>query len=199
MFRINLWLVFLISVFLLSGCSAVQQNVSSGSTSENNPDNISTPTPIQEKLPKSVADENFEKEWKSKYETISAELERNHRLWQESKIVNYDFEIAKYAGGVTNHWNRLPVLIKIRDNEKNSIEKVDKDKDYVVYSKTDGFEDFDTIDKLFNYLRQELEKGKILYVKYNKKLGYPQKTTIEDSYEIHGDRSIVIEKFKVIK
>jgi hypothetical protein len=171
--------VFVIIVFQLFGCSSPPQHPFENSAN--------------------ISEENFAKEWKSRYEAAAAKLERNRNLWQESKIVNYDFVAARYAGGQTNTWNRSPVLIKVRQGEKILIEVVSKsDKSYM--ARTDGFEDFDTIDKLFNYLRQQLDKGKILEADYNKKLGYPGKNiSIRDSFEIHGSRNIVIEKFEIIE
>lgn len=149
--------------------------------------------------PKTIREENFEKEWKSKFDETAAELESNRNLWKQKQIADYDFVVAKSATGQINHWNRLPVLIKIREGEKISIEEIEKDKDYLIYSKTDGFEDFDTIDKLFNYLQRELEKGRIIRVKYHKDLGYPKNVMMTDSYELHSDKSITVEKIEIIK
>lgn len=191
-------LVFLFVVWQFLGCSA-QQIDSKNLKSETSSINTAPVSPTPEITPKNFPSEYFEKEWKSKYDATVAELERSRNLWQESKVVNYDFVAAKYAGGNTNEWNRLPVLIKIREGEKISIEKVEKDKDYVIYSRTDGFEDFDTIDKLFNYMRQELEKGRMLEVKYDKKLGYPKHVIVEFEIHVHGTHAIEISKFEVIK
>lgn len=184
-------LIFLIAVCQLLGCSTLQQTNSQSSTSE---------SPTSANKPANIAEENFDKEWKSKYDATVAELELNRRLWQESKIVNYDFVAAKYAGGVTNEWNRLPVLIKIREGEKISIEKVEKDKDYVIHSRTDGFEDFDTIDKLFIYIRKELNGGKIVDAEYDSKFGYPKRVSVT-FYSVynHNSRTIEISKLEIVK
>ena len=190
----NIYILVLIAVFQISACSLSQQTNSSNSPHEINP--ITSPT---KNKPMTIAEENFAKEWKSKFDETSAKLEHNRNLWKQNQIADYDFVVAKSAGGFINEWNRLPILIKIRDGEKILIEKVEKDKDYVIYSRTDGFEDFDTIDKLFSYLQEELEKGRMLAVKYNKDLGYPKNITIIDSYEIHGYRNIVVEKIQIIK
>lgn len=145
-----------------------------------------------------ISEENFAKAWKSKFYETDIELERRRVLWQENKIVNYDFVAAKYAGGQTNTWNRSPVLIKVREGEKVSIETESKT-DKSSMARTDGFEDFDTVDKLFEYLRKELEEGKMLEVEYDIRSGYPKSSRIRDSFEIHGARSIVITKFEVIE
>ena len=106
--------------------------------------------------------------------------------------------IGKGAGGQYNAWMRLPVLIKVRNGEKFSIEKLEKGEDTLI-SRTDGFEDFDTIEKLFSFLRHELDQGRMLDIKYNKTLGYPESITIQGSYEIHGYVSIAITKFEKTK
>ena len=189
-------LIFTISLVILNsfiGCTSSHQpnlkDLAFGNNSANNPGN----------KPPSIAEENFAKEWKSKFDKTVAELERNRNLWKQNEIYDYDFVITKSAGGLTNEWNRLPILIKVRDGERISIKSVEKDKDYVIYSRTDGFEDFDTIEKLFNYLRQELENRRILEVKYHKNLGYPKSVTFIDSFKIHGYRNIVVERIEIIK
>ena len=187
--------IFTALVFQLSGCSSSPAN-SESATLENESAKVVSATPTPEQTPKSIADENFEKEWKSKFDASTAELERNRRLWQESKINNYDFVIVKYAGGVTNDWQASPILIKVREGEKFSTEAAKKGYDFRI----DSYTDFDTIDKFFNYLRQQLEKGKIIYVEYDKKFGYPIKIIhIKDSYEIHGYRNIAVEKLEIVK
>jgi hypothetical protein len=175
--------ISLTAILQLLGCSFPRQTNSQSSTIK----------------PLNIAEENFVKEWKIKFDKTAVELERNRNLWEQNQTADYDFVVSKSAGGNTNEWNRLPVLVKIRDGEKISIEKVEKDKDYLIYSRMDGVENFDTVNKLFNYLQQELEKGKMLEVKYHKDLGYPKSVIIIDSYETHGYRNIVVEKIEVIK
>ncbi len=191
--------IFLTAIFQFSGCVSQQAN-SESSAIANKPTNTGSESATPVNKPTNIAEENFAKEWKSKFESTTAELERNRRLWQESKIVNYDFVIAKYAGGVTNEWNRLRVLIKIREGEKISIEKVEKDKDYVIHSRTDGFEDFDTIDKLFIYIRKELNGGKIVDAEYDSKFGYPKRVSVT-FYSVynHNSRTIEISKLEIVK
>ncbi len=101
---------------------------------------------------------------------------------------------------MTNTWNRQPVVIKIRGGEKISLEKASKEYDYVYDSRTDGFEDFDTIDKLFSYMRQELDDRNIIEVKYDKKYGYPKKAVITVTFAFnHNWHTIDVSKFEVIK
>ena len=191
--QIKSCITFFIVILFLFGCSnnfQISDNsnkiVSSNSSNSMNP-RYSNNNFVQE---------NWRNQWKSEFDKTFALLEMNQKLWKEKQILNYDFVIAKYSGGHTNPWNREPVLIKVRDGEKVSIEPVEKDKEYVIYSKTDGFENFDTIDKLFDYLKLELEKGSMVGGEFNKILGFPQKITLTFSFEIHGYHNIVVEKLE---
>ncbi len=189
-------LIFLIAVFQVLGCSFPEKTNFQSSTPENKPINSMAESPTPVNKPANIAEENFAKEWKSKFEAIAAELERNRRLWQENKIVNYDFVVGKFAGGVTNLWNASPVLIKVREGKKNSIEALVKGKDFRI----DSYENIDTIDKLFNYMRQELDDGKIIEAKYDKKLGYPKSVFVTFTFAFnHNYRTISISKFEIIR
>jgi hypothetical protein len=190
-------LICLVFVLAFTSCSSNQQNSSVNSVAKNN---IKATSESSDSVNKeiNIADENFAREWKEKFKATADEIERNRRKWQESKIENYSFEIAKYAGGTTNPWNRLPVLNKIQNGEK-TIEKIEKGPDQGM-SKTDGFEEFDTIDKLFNYIRKELDNGKIIEAKYHKKFGYPEEVFIIYTFEHnHNSHNIFIKKLEVLK
>ncbi len=188
-------LVSLLSVFVLTACSSSQQNSSVNSEDENKNIKVISESSPQSDEVTTIANESFANDWKEEFEATVDEIERNRRKWQESKIENYSFEIAKYAGGTTNPWNRRPFLIKIQNGEK-TIEKIEKGYD----EETDGFEDIDTIDKLFNYLRKELENGKIIEAKYHKKFGYPKEVFIIYTYEHnHNSHNIFISKFEVLR
>lgn len=101
---------------------------------------------------------------------------------------------AKVIVGVSSPWNRSPVLIKVDDGQPVSFKIVDKN-DISMYARTDGFEEFDTIDKVFDYMLKELKNGRMVHAKYNKKLGSPKSVAFVFSFEIHGGRSIKISKF----
>jgi hypothetical protein len=180
-------MIVLITVIQFSGCSLTQQTTSADKLAK-----VVSVTPTPEITPKSIADENFEKEWKGKYDVVVTELERNLSLWKESKIINYDFVVHKSAGGV-NGWT--PALIKVREGVITSVESTSKPD----YLKIDGYEDFNTINKMFEYLRQELEKGRIIKVEYNEKFGYPKRIDIMYSYGMDTSIYLDVKKFEVIK
>ncbi len=171
--------IFVIAVFQLLGCSSPQQT---------NSENL-----MPANKPMSIGEENFVKQQRNKFEAVASELEGNRRLWQESNIVNYNFVGNQSAGG-NKGWSS--VLIKVRDSKAISIEPTLKSN--ITY--IDGYEKFDTVDKMFNYIREELENGRHVYgVKYNKKFGYPEKIGIEYSYAIDAWSAVSVTKFETIK
>lgn len=151
---------------------------------------VESPTPDNEAI--NPAKVKFLNDQKEKYAAISAELEQNRRLWEENKITNYDFVCHRDAGGV-NGWG--DALIKVRNNQSISIEKADKES----LAKIDGYEKFDTVEKIFDSIKQDLESGNAIQVKYDKNLGYPKEVGIMFSYDIDSWTDFSIEKFKVIK
>jgi hypothetical protein len=185
-------IIFLISVIQFAGCASPEQVNSENSATAIKAEAVcAMPTP--DKSVKIAADENFENDRKNTREAVAAELERNRLLWQENKITNYNFVCGQYAGGFENPAE--PAIIKVREGKAISIEAVAKSN----APKLNGYENFDTIDKLFEYARQQLENGKILNVKYNKKLGYPEITSVKKSYDIDDWNSINIVKFEAVK
>lgn len=190
--------LIILTVLQLSACSFFQQTSDGKVQSQNNSLIIPAENSMPENGTGNIAEINFKKEWKSKFEATAAELERNLRLWQDSKINDYDFVISKEAPGLTNSWRHSPVYIKIRKGQKISSELVPDDK-HSVSPTIDGFEDFDTIDKLFAYLKEELKKERILQIKYDEKLGYPKDVLIIYSNEIHGYNNLKISNLQNAK
>ncbi len=192
----NTFLICLLFVLEFSACSSTQQTNSANATTENKTINSPSKTPRIPDNTANISDQNFLKEWKEIYDATLAELERNRKLWQESKIANYDFVMEKGGGGVTNKFNASPVLIKIRNSEKISMESVTKDNAF----NTESYTDFDRIDKLFDYIKQELDDRKIIDIKYDKKFGYPKEVSIIFTVaSTHGGRFIQISKLEVVK
>ncbi len=180
---------YFILIFQVVSCSS-----NSNSNSNSNIQEISKKNSQSNNFDANVR--RFEELWKNRYEKYLAELNEQEKIWKDQQIYNYSFVIEKTAGGVSSEWNRLAVLIKVRNAEKQTLEKVLSD-DKLLYARTDGFEEFDTIDKLFNYLKQELENGRVVSGKYNKKLGYPEDSSITFSNNLHGLRSIIISEFQI--
>jgi Family of unknown function (DUF6174) len=121
------------------------------------------------------------------------ELERNRELWHESKIDNYNFVIMKLDSG-TRGW--VPSLIKIRSG------KVISKKPTMIPGPmdiVDGYDDFDSVEKIFNQIQEAYGKGYTVRVRYNKELGYPEETIINHMKSTDSFFSIEVSKFEVIK
>ncbi len=191
MFKTSFCLVLLIIITQLSGCSSVQPTVSNDSMREKDLAIIPSPTP--ENSPRSFQSDYFEEEWKSKYEKTISELNKNRQVWQEKKIANYNFVCEQFQGGT---YGFRPVLVQVRDNKPFSLglpENVD-----LTMERIDDYDKMDSFENMFNFIQQELDKGRVLTVKYNK-LGFPQKIDILYFYGPHGTKVVRISKFEIIK
>jgi hypothetical protein len=171
----------------LTGCTHVPSSspVAEPGTSQVSLTPTRTPT---------IGEENFRKEWESKYEELNREILAAQSRWNESNIRSYSYVAQKDRAGVSSPWNRSPVLIKVDDGRTISIEVLDK-REGSALARSDGFEQIDTFDKLFMYMLSELEKGQLVSGNYDKNLGFPKAVHILQSFEIHGGRSILVSKF----
>ncbi len=171
--------------FMLSGCGDQRYGSNMSMTPE--PTEASVP-------PANIGAENFAKAWREEFDKMRGDIVEARERWKSNNINSYSFVARKDVGGVSSPWNRSPVLIKVEDGKPVSIEVVDKN-DTSMLARTDGFEDFDTIDKLFDYMLSELENGRMVSAEYDGKVGSPEFVSIFRSFEIHGGRSIQISRF----
>lgn len=129
----------------------------------------------------------------TKVNVYNAELEQNREVWQGSKISNYNFVISKMDMGT---WSWMPFLIKVRDGQAVSKTPENKLRPMTI---VDGYDDFDTVEKIFNQIQEAYNKGYAVEVRYNKKFGYPEKTVIDHMKSTDSSFSIGISKFEIIK
>lgn len=187
--RVSMLLVLVLTGLLMtSSCS--NQNIESRVSDTDDATHLESnqsPTPI------SIGEENFAKQWKAEFDKMKSEITGARDKWEQNNINSYAFVAAKYIGGVSSPWNRSPVLIKVDNGQAVAFEVVDKN-DISSLARTDGFEELNTIDKLFDYMLRELENGRMVTADYDKSLGYPKFVSISISYESHGSRSIQISK-----
>lgn len=149
-----------------------------------------TPSPTPD-----IAAENFRKAWEREFETMKNEIEAAREKWSKKEIQSYTFVARKDIGGVSSAWNRSPVRITVESGRMSMIEIVDKS-DISMYARTDGFEEFDTIDKLFDYMLRELESGRMVRADYESTTGYPEFVSVVWSFALdHNGRSITISSF----
>lgn len=145
--------------------------------------------------PRTVGDENFAKEQKEKLEAVTAELERNRQLWREGNSNNYDF-VCEQTAQVLRAWS--PALMKVREGKNVAIKPAAKS-DTSNLNALDGYEKFDTVEKVFDYIKQQLDNGSQVIVKYDKKFGYPKDILVMYSYAIDHHSGVRITKFETVK
>jgi hypothetical protein len=121
----------------------------------------------------------------------NADLERNRRLWQESKIVDYNFEIRKDYG------NWMPSSIQVKNGQVVSKQPA-REKEAIDI--IEELEDFETIEKAFDSIQKFYNEGCRVEVKYSKEFGYPE-TILYECRKAATDSVfiITISKFEIIK
>ena len=125
--------------------------------------------------------------------TIDSELDKQRRIWLEHKIVNYNITVTGFQGG-----NVIPpenILIEVR-NGKGVVKEMGTTHDPITLK---IYEEFDTIDKMFNEIQLGIENNAEVNVQYNKKFGYPEKWFV--NYLQKGTdkgKGITINKFEAI-
>lgn len=166
-------LLLLISVFPAAGC---EETLRSGSI-----DSV-------------VKNENKTVDSAQKEKRISEpELERNKLLWKQSNISDYRFVSSRLQGGVSG-W--VPVLIEVKSGKAVSMKPAQKPAEL---ERTDGYEDFDTVEKMFDEIQKHINNGDNVQVTYNKEFGYPERITIvPKAGPVDSQFTIEITKFKRI-
>ena len=96
------------------------------------------------------------------------ESESSHRIWLTNNLRNYSFVARRLVGG---EYHYASILITVRDGQAVSW----KPNEVVsLLTKTDGYEEFDTVEKMFERIRAYCSNGDTITVDYDEKLGYPK-------------------------
>lgn len=120
------------------------------------------------------------------------EVERNRRLWQESKIENYDFEIERHAEGMGGDWT---LNFNVRNNETLPV----KTKNKLDYPPAFQHENINSVRKLFDYVQQQsVKEDQNVSVAFDEKYGFPKQIRIT-SKKSNGWLSIEVKQFEVVK
>lgn len=121
------------------------------------------------------------------------ELEKNKLLWKQSNISDYKFVSSRLQGGVSG-W--VPVLIEVKSGKAVSMKPAQKPAEL---ERTDGYEDFDTVEKMFAEIQKHIDNGDNVRITYNKEFGYPERITIvPKAGPVDSQFTIEITKFKRI-
>ena len=106
--------------------------------------------------------------------SANSELERNEKLWQSQNLTNYDFTLERQCFCPTD-W-RGPVDIQVRNGKAISVTYVSNGQ----AATAEKFGDVDTIEKLFDVIRDAYEgknsfeqKAETVNVTYHPEKGYP--------------------------
>ncbi len=140
----------------------------------------------------------FRREWLDRLAVSAEELESHRRRWSEAGVRSYSYVCSKYIGGTYSPWNRNPVRITVSDAKMKKIALVNP-KSHTLLDRTDGFEEFDDLNKLFAYLKEALDSGSILNVDYDETYGFPKRAMMRNNYSSHPGPWIVVEQFEVTK
>ena len=133
--------------------------------------------------------DKFKQEQKDRFSEVFVELDHNKRLWEEHQLKDYEFICQQFGGGSVG-WGEA--LIKVKQGKSVSIENTNKQE----LGKLDGYENIETIEKVFEYIKQNLDAGKRIDVKYHEQLGYPMEVKITVSYAIDAWRGFFIRELK---
>ncbi len=171
MFRLYLFFILPAALILFSGC---QKTVESSSS------------------------DDFSREAKIKYGHSFAELERSSRLWKESRTNYYDFDIAvmsaREAANAIDGKNWTGTTIKIREGKTFSITKNPK----APRGEISGDEKIETIEKLFDLIKEKLDKGRMVEAQYDQRYGFPERIVVLNSFEIEDKTIYEIKNFDYI-
>lgn len=128
----------------------------------------------------------------------AVELEENRRLWREKGVTDYDLTVDFHKSG--EYRGPKPVLIKVRNGQTASIEILDeKYKTMPLDEVVKIYGQFDTVEKIFDYIQKSLDEKAGVSVSYDKNFGYPIGSTIT-----RGDKGseqyewITIKKLEIV-
>lgn len=119
-------------------------------------------------------------------------FDQNIAKWKAAGIKNYDFTASLIEGGARGY--AYPVIISVREGSYVSIKAVKKDN----LAGMKGYEEFNTVEKMFEVIRSHLTDEFPAKVRYNEKYGYPENIIIGNPRFIDAWRSFEISNFSVL-
>lgn len=129
---------------------------------------------------------------KAKFDKEIEEINKHRNLWKSQNIFNYDYFCEVFTGGTTVY---NPVMIQVRGSQTFSVEESVISGFHYHFN----FKELDSIEKMFDYIEKELERGSHLNLKFNKKYGYLEDWTVKFGMNIHDYYVFKISKFEIIK
>ena len=125
---------------------------------------------------------------------IDSDFESNRKKWNDTKLSNYKMVISIFVTSFSSPAE--PVIIEVKDNKAISVKpSSDSDKRSVGI-----YDAYDTVDKLFEMIQNESNKGATVTVKYDNEFGYPNEIIINYlRLGMFGGQNIEISKFEIVK
>ena len=179
MFYVIALLSLALAVFQVSACQTVPQTAAGFPTPEKSP----TEDPVAR------AKENQMKQ----NQIDGTLLANNRRLWLEKNVAHYKMTVSAQEGG--NVQFQKSVVIEVQNNQiiSTSFNKKPSERDTEIYQR------IGTIEKQFDVIQQVLDKGRMVWVKYNKEFGYPEEMTVMYyGNGTDGQVQVAISEFEVL-
>ncbi len=125
------------------------------------------------------------------------ELERNQKLWRESKSGNYKMTLKMSQPGLYSPVS--PVEITVKNGEAVSIKSLEDSERNITVESYERFGN-NTVKAMFEKIQfAENRKPDKLKVKYDEKFGYPKEIDIDISFLGNDDESYLkVEKFEIL-
>ncbi|AFY58596.1 hypothetical protein Riv7116_6247 [Rivularia sp. PCC 7116] len=122
-------------------------------------------------------------------------LRFNRRLWRKQKITNYRYTLSNSCFCVPEA--RGPVIIEVRNGKTVSVTSEATGEE----ANPDFFQNFDTIPKLFNVIRDAINRrADRLDVEYDAKFGYPTNISIDYKFQLADEELFLsVTNFEVIE
>jgi hypothetical protein len=105
----------------------------------------------------------------------NAELTRDLQKWQISNITHYRFDLSVACFCAFSQ--RMPLAIEVQNGKVTSMKY--NDGTPVIDQEQKMFEQYGTIDALFNFTRESIAKADEIQVQYDPKYGYPSSVKID--------------------
>lgn len=171
-------------LLVFSACSTSNQNENTNNSNSKNTQSVNSsfnpPVNLNNTKERKYADK------------LLNELNKNRELWKSQNISDYDYFCEVWGGGMTVF---NPASIKVRDGKTSSSEEIVLSEYHFHYN----FERIDSFEKMFDFIKEQVERGSSVNIDYNKKFGFPERFGINYSLIQHDFNSIKISKFRIIK
>src|SRR5512138_1418306 len=105
----------------------------------------------------------------------NTELKNARSRWEAAKITHYSYQL--HVGCFCAFVEKMPLSIEVKDGQVVSMAY--KDGTPVSAEEQQMFERYSTIDKLFDFTAESIQKADEIHVKYDPTYGFPSQVQID--------------------